>query len=79
MGATAPINFEKSLIAPIDFYEKHYNVHRFWQSSSKNGGYTETLHPSIKISKDGSERDIANDLFISKKCCFCDCYLIRSE
>ena len=52
MGATSPNNFEKSLIAPIDFDGKHYNIHWFWQISCKYGGYTETLHPSIKISKE---------------------------
>ena len=47
MGAMAPIDFEKSLISPIDFDEKPYNIHQFWQFSSENGGYKETLHPSI--------------------------------
>ena len=44
MGAIAPIDFEKSLISPIDF-----------DFSSENRGYEETLHPSIKISKEGPD------------------------
>ena len=52
MGATAPIDFEKSLIAPIDFDEKPKSIHRFWQFSCENEGCKGILHPSIKIPKD---------------------------
>ena len=53
MGATAPINFEKSLIAPIDSDPKHYSMSRFRQFSSENGGCKEILHPLIEIAKEG--------------------------
>ena len=52
MGATAPIDFEKSLIALIDFEERPYDIHRFWQISCEKEGHKEILHPSIKIPKD---------------------------
>ena len=59
MGATAPIDFEKSLIAPIDFDEKPNIMNEFWQFSCENAGYKETLHPSIKIPKEGPETERA--------------------
>ena len=52
MGATAPIDFEKCLIAPIDFDKKPYSIHRFRQFPCEIEGYIETLHTSIQIPKD---------------------------
>ena len=42
MGATAPIDFEKSPIAPINFDNFYVKIE-----------VTKTLHPSNKISKEG--------------------------
>ena len=51
MSATAPIDFEKSLSVLIDFDEKPKSIIRIGQFSREIGGYKETLHPSVKISK----------------------------
>ena len=53
MGATAPIDIEERLFAPIDFDEKPNIMHQFRQFSCENASYQETLHPSIKNHKEG--------------------------
>ena len=50
MGATAPVNFEKSL--PIDFDLKYYNMSGFRQFSCENVGCKEILHPLIEIARE---------------------------
>ena len=65
MDATAPIDFEKSLIALFNFDKNSYDIHRFWQISWENGGYKENWHPLNKITKDGPEKDIPLMLMIS--------------
>ena len=52
MGAIAPIDFEKCLLAPIDFDKKAYCNHHLLSLMGANLLFIASLHPSIKNPKE---------------------------
>ena len=55
MGAIAPIDFEKGLIAPIDFHWKQGLKSNLHSSIEMPNGLLGILHPSIEIHNDAPE------------------------
>ena len=54
MGAIAPLDFEKGLIAPIEFCLNKGNLH---QSIKIRNALLGILHPSIEITNDAPGND----------------------